>query len=133
MFPPCGRDGTKGRHGHGQGHWHGHGGVWRVTGGAPRGRGDVRVFLVNTGWCGGYAGEVPRIKLSLTRSLVKAAIGGALDDAEYERDELFHLNVPSSCPGIPDGVLSPQTYWADNDRYLREREHLASLFEASSK
>lgn len=96
-------------------------------------RGDVRVFLVNTGWCGGYAGEVPRIKLSLTRSLVKAAIGGALDDAEYERDELFHLNVPSSCPGIPDGVLSPQTYWADNDRYLREREHLASLFEASSK
>lgn len=95
-------------------------------------RGDVRVFLVNTGWCGGYAGEVPRIKLSLTRSLVKAAIGGALDDAEYERDELFHLNVPSSCPRIPDGVLSPQTYWADNDRYLREREHLASLFEASS-
>ena len=95
-------------------------------------RGDVRVFLVNTGWCGGYAGEVPRIKLSLTRSLVKAAIGGALDDAEYERDELFHLNVPRSCPGIPDGVLSPQTYWADNDRYLREREHLAALFESSS-
>ena len=96
-------------------------------------RGDVRVFLVNTGWCGGYAGEVPRIKLSLTRSLVKAAIGGALDDAEYDRDELFHLNVPRSCPGIPDGVLSPQTYWADSDRYLREREHLASLFEASRK
>ena len=96
-------------------------------------RGDVRVFLVNTGWCGGYAGEVPRIKLSLTRSLVKAAIGGALDDAEYDRDELFRLNVPRSCPGIPDGVLSPQTYWADNDRYLREREHLASLFEASRK
>ncbi len=95
-------------------------------------RGDVRVFLVNTGWCGGYAGEVPRIKLSLTRSLVKAAIGGALDNAEYDRDELFLLNVPRSCPGIPDGVLSPQTYWADNDRYLREREHLASLFEASS-
>ena len=96
-------------------------------------RGDVRVFLVNTGWCGGYAGEVPRIKLSLTRSLVKAAIGGALDDAGYDRDELFRLNVPRSCPGIPDGVLSPQTYWADNDRYLREREHLASLFEASRK
>ena len=96
-------------------------------------RGDGRVFLVNTGWCGGYAGEVPRIKLSLTRSLVKAAIGGALDDAGYDRDELFRLNVPRSCPGIPDGVLSPQTYWADNDRYLREREHLASLFEASRK
>ena len=96
-------------------------------------RGDVRVFLVNTGWCGGYAGEVPRIKLSLTRSLVKAAIGGALDDAEYDRDELFRLNVPRSCPGIPDGVLSPQMYWADSDRYQREREHLAVLFEASCK
>ncbi len=96
-------------------------------------RGDVRVFLVNTGWCGGYAGEVPRIKLSLTRSLVKAAIGGALDDAEYDRDELFRLNVPRSCPGIPDGVLSPQMYWADSDRYQREREHLAVLFEASRK
>ena len=95
-------------------------------------RGDVRVFLVNTGWCGGYAGEVPRIKLSLTRSLVKAAIDGALDNAEYDRDELFRLNVPRSCPGIPDGVLTPQTYWADSDRYQREREHLASLFEASS-
>ena len=96
-------------------------------------RGDVRVFLVNTGWCGGYAGEVPRIKLSLTRSLVKAAIGGALDDAEYDRDELFRLNVPRSCPGIPDGVLSPQTYWADSDRYQRERAHLAALFEQSRK
>ena len=93
----------------------------------------ARVFLINTGWCGGRAGDVPRIKLRLTRALVSAAINGDLDNVEYVRDELLHLNVPLSCPGIQPVFLNPEKSWADVDKYQIERETLANLFESRRK
>ena len=93
----------------------------------------VSVFLVNTGWCGGCAGEVPRIELGLTRALVSAAINGDLENVEYVRDELFHLNVPCSCPGIHSELLNPEKRWKDKNRYRFERDALSALFESKAE
>ncbi|MCQ2557681.1 MAG: phosphoenolpyruvate carboxykinase (ATP) [Oscillospiraceae bacterium] len=93
----------------------------------------ARVYLVNTGWCGGRAGEVSRIKLSITRALVNAAINGSLENVDYTRDEMFHLNVPGSCPGVDPQLLDPEKCWTDKDRYLEEREALAALFRKSEE
>ena len=39
---------------------------------------DAQVFLVNTGWTGGEYGVGSRMKLSYTRTMVRAAIEGKL-------------------------------------------------------
>ena len=88
----------------------------------------ARVFLVNTGWCGGCAGEVPRIKLRLTRMLVNAAINGELDNVECERDEQLHLGLPKYCTGIESEFLNPENNWKDPCKYSQERSALSQFF-----
>ena len=91
----------------------------------------ARVFLINTGWCGGHAGEVPRIKLRYTRAMVTAAISGALDGVEYEHDPLFNLYIPKGCPQVPPEILNPAGLWADKDSYRRAAAALAEKFIAN--
>ena len=86
------------------------------------------VFLVNTGWCGGAAGTVPRMKLSLTRAMVSAALAGELDGVEYVRDPIFNVNIPLSCPGVPAEILDPRNAWADRDEYEKQARALAKKF-----
>ena len=86
------------------------------------------VFLVNTGWCGGAAGTVPRMKLKYTRAMVSAAIAGELNDVEYTKDPIFNVLIPKSCPNVPSEILDPRSLWADQDAYLATAEKLASAF-----
>ncbi|MBR2615305.1 MAG: phosphoenolpyruvate carboxykinase (ATP) [Clostridia bacterium] len=88
----------------------------------------ARVFLVNTGWCGGAAGTVPRMKLKFTRAMVAAAIDGKLDDVEYEKDEIFQVNIPKSCPEVPSEILNPKNLWKDEAAYLAQAKALAAKF-----
>lgn len=89
----------------------------------------AQVFLVNTGWCGGAAGSVPRIKLSYTRAMVAAAIAGDLDRVGYELDEVFNVYIPKSCPGVPSEILNPRTLWASEEEYIKAAGKLAKRFE----
>jgi len=34
-------------------------------------------------------------------------LSGALDRVKYERDAMFNLDVPTSCPDVPATVLTP--------------------------
>src|SRR5262249_47336726 len=43
----------------------------------------VSVWLVNTGWTGGAYGEGRRMPISATRALLRAALAGELESAEY--------------------------------------------------
>ena len=90
--------------------------------------GGVNVFLVNTGWCGGMAGDVPRIKLEYTRKMIEAAINGDLDYVEYETDPIFNLPVPKVCRGVPEEMLKPESMWKDKDDYMKAAKTLAGKF-----
>jgi phosphoenolpyruvate carboxykinase (ATP) len=88
-----------------------------------------RVFLVNTGWTGGPFGEGHRIELGITRAIVRAAISGALDDVQTKRHDIFNLEFPESCPGVPDEILDPQSTWASADKYRAAAQDLAQRFQ----
>ena len=88
----------------------------------------ARVWLVNTGWTGGGYGTGQRMKLSYTRAMIRAALSGALDAVPYERDQRFNLDVPTSCPDVPAGVLKPRSTWSDGSAYDAQAAKLARLF-----
>lgn len=88
----------------------------------------TRVYLINTGWSGGSYGTGSRIKLKYTRKMVEAAQSGIIDDFEFVHDERFNLDVPTSCPGVPDELLNPRSTWADKDAYDATAEKLAQMF-----
>lgn len=87
------------------------------------------VFLVNTGWCGGHAGDVPRMKLKYTRAMVTAALAGELDNVEYVRDPIFNVNIPKTCPNVPAEILNPRNVWTDKTAYEETAKELAAKFE----
>ena len=89
----------------------------------------ANVFLVNTGWCGGAAGTVPRMKLKYTRAMVTAALAGELNDVEYELDPIFNLNIPKSCPNVPSEILNPRNVWTDKAKYETSAKALAKKFQ----
>jgi phosphoenolpyruvate carboxykinase (ATP) len=89
---------------------------------------DARVWLVNTGWTGGPYGEGSRMKLAHTRTMVKAALAGELDDVETATEPVFGLHVPSRVPGVPDGVLRPRGTWNDPSAYDAKARELADMF-----
>ncbi len=89
---------------------------------------QTRVFLVNTGWSGGGYGVGKRIDLPLTRQMVNAALSGELDQVEYANDDLFHLQMPLTCPGVPSGILNPVNTWPDREAYQIAAKKLAKQF-----
>lgn len=91
-------------------------------------RNGTRVYLINTGWSGGSYGTGSRIKLKYTRKMVEAAQSGIIDDSEFVHDDRFNLDVPTSCPGVPDELLNPRSTWADKDAYDATAEKLAQMF-----
>ena len=91
-------------------------------------RHNVNVYLVNTGWCGHKAGDGKRMSLKYTRAMVTAALNGDLEKVAYEKDPYFNVSVPTSCPGVPDEVLSPRKMWKDEAEYEKTAKDLAARF-----
>jgi phosphoenolpyruvate carboxykinase (ATP) len=94
-------------------------------------RHDVPVWFVNTGWTGGPYGTGERMNIDHTRSMVRAALSGALHGVAMRRDTRFGLDVPTSCPGVPAAVLDPRGTWQDTDAYDRQATELARMFAAN--
>jgi phosphoenolpyruvate carboxykinase (ATP) len=89
---------------------------------------EVKCWLVNTGWVGGPYGIGKRISIRYTRDLLNAALNGKLDDVEYYTDPVFGVEVPKSCPGIPESVLYPASSWPNEEIYMKKYRGLASRF-----
>ena len=70
-------------------------------------RDDVPVWLVNTGWTGGPYGTGERMNIAHTRSMVRAALDGALDDVPTRLDPNFGVEVPTDVPGRAGVVPRP--------------------------
>lgn len=88
----------------------------------------VNVWLINTGWIAGPYGIGRRIKLAYTRAIIKAALDGSLKDTVYKKHPVFGLEYPTSCAGVPDNVLDPETLWETKDAYFEQANQLAKLF-----
>jgi phosphoenolpyruvate carboxykinase (ATP) len=87
-----------------------------------------RVWLVNTGWTGGAYGTGRRMKIAHTRSMIRAALSGALDDVAFTRDARLNLEIPASCPGVPEDVLQPRRTWASGADSDAAAARLAGMF-----
>ncbi|MEP7346893.1 MAG: phosphoenolpyruvate carboxykinase (ATP), partial [Gemmatimonadaceae bacterium] len=86
------------------------------------------VWLVNTGWSGGAYGVGSRMKISYTRAMVRAALGGQLDDGGTFEDPIFGLHIPSGVPEVPSEVLNPKKTWKDAASYDGQARKLAEMF-----
>ncbi len=89
---------------------------------------NTKVYLINTGWSGGPYGVGKRINLTHTRAIVRAALNSAFDEITFVHDNIFNLDIPTSCPGVPSTVLNPRKSWSDERKYEISARRLASLF-----
>jgi phosphoenolpyruvate carboxykinase (ATP) len=89
---------------------------------------DVPVWLVNTGWTGGPFGTGERMNIDHTRTMVRAALNGFLDQVPLTVDPIFGVEVPAAVPGVPAEVLLPRNTWQDKDEYDRQAAALATMF-----
>jgi phosphoenolpyruvate carboxykinase (ATP) len=88
----------------------------------------AKVWLVNTGWTGGAYGVGKRMGITHTRAMIAAALGGRLDQVSYRNDPVFNLDVPATCPGVPDAVLDPRSTWPNPQAYDEQARKLARMF-----
>jgi len=86
------------------------------------------VWLVNTGWTGGPYGVGSRMKIAHTRAMIAAALNGQLAAVPVQRDPIFNLDVPTSCPGVSSDVLNPRNTWQDKNAYDQMARKLAAMF-----
>jgi len=88
----------------------------------------VHCWLVNTGWVGGAFGVGKRISIGHTRTLLNAALDGALLNVEYRTDPVFGFQVPKTCPGVPDNILDPAGSWPSKHAHEQKYRQLAARF-----
>ena len=94
---------------------------------------NAQCWLVNTGWVGGPYGVGSRMKLAYTRAMVRAAVDGRLQNAEFETEAAFGLSIPKTVPEVPSELLRPRNLWADKDAYDRQAAELAAKFAENFK
>lgn len=89
---------------------------------------EVNVWLVNTGWTGGPYRTGKRIKLKYTRAMISAALTGELNNVPYIEHPIFNLQMPATCPDVPDAILYPRNTWANGEIYDEKANDLAAAF-----
>ena len=85
-------------------------------------------WLVNTGWTGGPHGTGHRMPIKATRTLLEAALQGALQTAEFRTDPNFGFQVPVGVPGVPEVLLDPRRTWHDAAAYDAQARRLVTMF-----
>jgi phosphoenolpyruvate carboxykinase (ATP) len=89
---------------------------------------NTKVYLINTGWYGGPYGIGKRIDLNYTRSMVTSVINGELEKRSFKLHQIFNLEIPLECPGVPNQLLDPAQTWNNRNEYLQAATKLANLF-----
>lgn len=90
---------------------------------------NVNVWLLNTGWSGGKAGNGTRIKLKYTKQLIAGALNNDFSQIEFQEEPIFNLQLPTHASGIPPGILNPSETWQDIKLYRTEATKLMNLFQ----
>jgi phosphoenolpyruvate carboxykinase (ATP) len=87
-----------------------------------------RCYLVNTGWVGGPAGQVPRIPLHFNRISIEEILTGRLDHAPTITDPVFGWAVPRRCGDIPVDLFKLRETWQNPAAYDAQARELAQRF-----
>ena len=93
-------------------------------------KGEVKCWLVNTGWSGGKATMpgISRMPIKATRALLNAALDGSLNNAEFRKDPNFGFEVPVAVPGVDAKLLDPRAAWSDAAEYDKTAQELVGKF-----
>jgi phosphoenolpyruvate carboxykinase (ATP) len=93
-------------------------------------KGNVKCWLVNTGWSGGKATMpgIKRMPIKATRALLNAALDGSLNDATFNRDPNFGFEVPVAVAGVDSKLLDPRGAWVDGADYDKTAQELVRKF-----
>ena len=94
---------------------------------------DTNVWLINTGWTGGAYGVGERINLKYTRAMITAVLNGTLENAGYRTHSIFGTQIPTTCPGVPNDILSPRETWQDDVAFYKTANSLALKFQNNFK
>lgn len=90
----------------------------------------VPAYLVNTGWVGASASSgADRISLPLTRSIIHAILDGTIEETEYDLDEYFKFQIPTTLGEIDPTILNPKKAWTDLNEYKNAAELLVEKFQ----
>ena len=101
----------------------------KIDKGCNQGNGEIDVWLINTGWSGGGFGQGARMELSFTRAMIKAALTGKLTSVEYQTMPVFGLQIPKTCPDVPNAILFPRDTWRNEEEFDEQALKLATLFQ----
>jgi phosphoenolpyruvate carboxykinase (ATP) len=96
-------------------------------------RHQAKVWLVNTGWTGGPYGVGSRMRIAHTRAMITAALSGQLDAVSHRLHPIFNVEIPATCPGVPDEVLDPRSTWQNPQAYDEQATTLAAMFAENFK
>lgn len=92
----------------------------------------ANAWLVNTGITGGAYGKGgERMSLKDTRAIINAIHSGELDKSDTVVDEVFGVQIPTTCPNVDPSVLQPKKQWSDEAEYDAQAKKLGNLFKAN--
>lgn len=77
----------------------------------------AQVWLVNTGWSGGGVETGKRMPITVTRSLLGAAIDGSLEAGEFKTDQVWGVQIPCDGPAEARPYLDPYENWQDKSAF----------------
>ena len=92
---------------------------------------NTRIYLVNTGWSGGTASnDASRMPLSDTRKIISAILSEKLEKADFMKEHVFDLDVPTAIDGISSSLL-PREAWKVSEDYDAAANSLVVKFRAN--
>ncbi len=84
----------------------------------------ANAYLVNTGW----NGTGSRISIRDTRGIIDSILTGDVLLAATKEIPFFHLEVPTSLPGVDSGILDPRDTYDDPAEWTRRAQDLTQRF-----